>query len=78
MSNQTASGNSAATSSEGTDTPPQLERIYSEPRNTSDRRRSTNADSIPSSGCRRRIQRRATVYLHDEQWWLKRNYNNGL
>lgn len=50
--------------------------MFQDPRQPSDRRRRSEPDKIPESGCRRRAERRTMVYMNSDDWWMKRNYNN--
>lgn len=47
--------------------------IFQDPRDKSDRRSKSNELAIPSSGCRRRNERRSDR-INLGVWWMKRNY----
>ncbi len=53
-----------------------LNRMYDDPRQKNERRKKSQPENIPVGGDRRINKRRATVYLHNDNWWMKRNYNN--
>lgn len=50
---------------------------FADPRNGRDRRQKDDSTKIPTTGCRRFSDRRTTVYIKNDDWWMKRNYNNG-
>ncbi len=51
--------------------------MFVDPRGSRDRRKRTDTRAIPKTGCRRNGDRRTTVYMKTDEWWMKRNYNNG-
>ena len=55
---------------------PFVQEIFQEPRANSDRRRNSDLYTVPATGCRRKKNRRNTIYIKKEEWWMKRNYNN--
>ena len=54
-----------------------LEDDFIDPRIPSDRRKGIDSSAVPDEGCRRFLSRRTTVYMKSDEWWMKRNYNNG-
>lgn len=50
--------------------------LFEDPRGSADRRQSHDPSKIPTTGCRRKSERRKMVYLKGDNWWIKRNYNN--
>lgn len=49
---------------------------FVDPRKHYGRRMHVDPDLIPKTGCRRRVDRRKREYLKDDDWWIRRNYNN--
>ena len=55
---------------------PLVQEVFQDPRDSSDRRRKSDFLTDPSTGCRRKKNRRSTIYIKNDEWWMKRNYNN--
>ncbi|ARN75119.1 hypothetical protein [Oceanicoccus sagamiensis] len=49
--------------------------IWADPRSNVDRRTAIDINKVPATGCRRTHQRRRLHYVHTEQWWLQRHYD---
>ena len=50
---------------------------WTDPRDKKERRKNKDSSKIPTSGCRRKDDRRVTRYIRGDQWWLYRGYNKG-
>lgn len=49
-----------------------------DPRSKNDRRKTENEDLIPSTGCRRKNDRRKRTFVNVKEWWLLRDYSQTI
>lgn len=55
--------------------PTSKEDLFSDPRSQRDRRQRNDPTKIPGGTCRRSGDRRTMLYIKNDCWWIKRNYN---